>query len=161
MTKLFAAITLVVLLSACNPVEEAQRRWRAEQLKHTDVMPTSASGYIGAARLDTTTKISFTDPATGQAQVVTDPATIGEVLRLVAGAGSRSAADGTKPTKSLKLTLTLDPSEREVTLIYFPDKDRISLYNVPNVPWPQHYVGNYAVVPEFGAALAQILNDTR
>lgn len=157
--KQFGGIILCSLvLAACNPVADVQRYVRGQQLKHADVMPARAGEYITAAGLSTTTIITFADPASGQTRTITDRPTIGRVLSLLAAGKPRTAVTEAKPEQPVKLSFTLDPPDRVVTMMYLPDQDTVSLYNIPTVPWPQHYVGSYGVAADFGAALLATLN---
>lgn len=102
--------------------------------------------------------ITFADPASGQTRTITDRPTISRVLSLLAAGKPGTAVAEAKPEQLVKLTFTLDPPDRTVTMTYLPDQDTVSLYNIPTVPWPQHYVGSYRVAADFGVALLATLN---
>lgn len=155
---LFPLLVLFALLGGCSPIKEAQQRWNAQLIQHTDIEPTVAQTYIGAAHLDAVTAIRYTDPLSSQPVTITDEQIFQHMLRLIADGRPHWQPQGNKPAAPLKLTLALDPPQRTVTMMYLPDKNEILLYNVPTVDWPQHYVGEYPVDAAFGPALLQVLS---
>lgn len=147
------------VLTSCAASDEVQRRIRAEQLKHQDVQPPTIGGYISATNLWKTRQIEYRDPSTGQARIVNDQRRIERALELFAARGNESTIDPMYPTpaESVELILVLDDTERRIHLTYNASTNHILLYNIPDVSWPEHYIGTYSVAPPFGSALLAIL----
>ena len=155
---LILTFTLLTVISACQsapPSPTLEPTWGLQGR----IYPATIQAYVKEVHLDQTTRIEFTHPVSHEQVVITTPSIIQAIVELLGSTVDHCA--GTPESTDYALYMSLNvPAEGGVNIIsvdYHPVTSDVLLDSIPIHPRPVKFTGTYAVCPDFGKSLFELL----